>query len=189
VKTRPAKPSDDGALVPARAIRAIFLVGFMGAGKTSVGNALAETLRWKFEDLDDRIVAQESRSIAQIFAEHGEAGFRVAERKALVNALEELPATGVVMALGGGAFVPSENSALLALPGFRTIFLNAPVEELFRRCNEPSVARPMRQGFEEFCRLHTQRQSAYRKAQLTIETSGKQVHEIADEIAAALPMD
>lgn len=186
VTTRPAKPSDDGALVPAQAVRAVFLVGFMGAGKTSVGRALAAILGWKFEDLDDRIAATEGRPIAQIFAERGEAGFRESERKALRSALRDVPATGLVMALGGGAFVSEENSALLAAPGFVTVFLNAPVEELFRRCDEQRVARPMRRSFEEFRQLHTERLSAYRKASLRIETHPKQVDGIAKEIAGIL---
>src|SRR5262249_6652771 len=60
-------------------VRAIFLVGFMGAGKTTVGQALALQLGWPFEDLDDRIQAREKRTIEQIFRESGEAEFRRAE--------------------------------------------------------------------------------------------------------------
>lgn len=161
-------------------------MGFMGAGKTSVGKALAAALGWKFEDLDDRIVAKEGRPIAQIFAERGEAGFRQAERTALQSALENGPPAGMVMALGGGAFVSEENSARLAEPGFVTIFLNAPVEELFRRCEQQDVARPMRRSFEDFCRLHAERQSAYRKATLKVETHPKQVDAVVKEIAEIL---
>jgi shikimate kinase len=180
------KPSDHAALLPVRGVRAVFLVGFMGAGKTSVGEALAAILGWKFEDLDDRIAATEGRPIAQIFAERGEAGFREAERTALKSALQNGPPAGIVIALGGGAFVSEENSARLAEPGFVTIFLDAPVDELFRRCDQQDVARPMRQSFEDFCRLHAERQSAYRKASLRVETHPKQVDEVAKEIAEIL---
>lgn len=158
----------------------------MGAGKTSVGKALAAALGWKFEDLDDRIVATERRPIAQIFAERGEAGFRQAERTALQTALENGPPAGMVMALGGGAFVSEENSARLAEPGFVTIFLDAPVEELFRRCEQQDVARPMRRSFEQFSQLHAERQSAYRKATLKVETHPKQVDAVVKEIAEIL---
>src|SRR5262249_58668423 len=96
-------------LSSAKSVRVVFLVGFMGAGKTSVGKALAEILGWKFEDLDDRIVAQERRSIAQIFSQSGEAGFRLTERKALESVLKDLTSTALVVALGGGAFVSPEN--------------------------------------------------------------------------------
>ena len=158
----------------------------MGAGKTSVGKSLAQVLGWKFEDWDGRIVAQERRSIAQIFSESGEAGFRVAERKALESAVRDLPSSGMVLALGGGAFVSPQNVALLGEPGLLTIFLDAQVEDLFRRCEEQNVARPLRRDYEEFCKLHAQRESAYRQAKVTIQTSGKQVHEVAKEIAGIL---
>ena len=70
-------------------VRAIFLVGFMGAGKTSVGRALGERLGWHFEDLDDRIRAREARSIPEIFEQSGEAGFRQSELAALRELLAE----------------------------------------------------------------------------------------------------
>ena len=84
---------------------AIALVGFMGAGKTTVGRALAERLGWRFADLDDLIQAREGRSVEQIFREQGEAGFRELERMSGARS----PATReesrpLVLALGGGAF-------------------------------------------------------------------------------------
>jgi len=188
VKTRSAKPSGEGTLSSAKSVRVVFLVGFMGAGKTSVGKALAEILGWKFEDLDDRIVAQERRSIAQIFSQSGEAGFRLTERKALESVLKDLTSTALVVALGGGAFVSPENVGLLGKPGLVTIFLDAPVEELFRRCEDQKFERPLRGSYDDFRNLHTQRESAYRRASLTVETSGKQVHEIANEIARTLEL-
>ena len=66
-----------------RKIRAVALVGFMGAGKSSVGRALSEQLGWMFEDLDERIERRERRKVAEIFRESGEAGFRKAEHAAL----------------------------------------------------------------------------------------------------------
>ena len=64
------------------ALRAVFLVGFMGAGKSTVGRALARQMNWPFEDLDERLQAREKRSIEQIFRESGEAEFRRAEHAA-----------------------------------------------------------------------------------------------------------
>ncbi len=124
--------------------RAIFLVGFMGAGKSTVGKALASQLGWEFEDLDDRIVARERRSIEQIFRESGEAEFRHAEQAALRALLLESGSVARVVALGGGAFVQAENADLLAQTGAPAVFLDAPVEVLFRRCQiEQQVERPL----------------------------------------------
>src|SRR5205807_857859 len=71
-------------------VRAIFLVGFMGAGKTSVGRALSRKLGWRFEDLDDRIHAREGRTIPEIFQQSGEAEFRRSELAALRDLLADM---------------------------------------------------------------------------------------------------
>lgn len=93
--------------------RAVFLVGFMGAGKTSVGRALGAMLGWPFEDLDERIQKREGRSIENIFRESGEAAFRQAEHSALRELLSGPAKSQCVVALGGGAFAQEENTALL----------------------------------------------------------------------------
>src|ERR1700757_2429624 len=101
--TRPDRTSP--ADRPQGPLRAVFLEGFMGAGKTTVGRALSEVLGWRFEDLDDRVRAREGRSIPEIFARSGEAKFRRSELVALRERLDEVrygPPT--VAALGGGAF-------------------------------------------------------------------------------------
>jgi shikimate kinase len=167
-------------------IKAVFLVGFMGAGKTSVGKVLAEMLGWEFEDLDRRIEGRQNQSVGQIFAAAGEAGFRAAETEALKSALLELPAEGKVMALGGGAFNSPENAAMLGEVGLITILLQAPIEELYRRCEEQALERPLRRSFEEFCKLHEQRIPAYRRATFAVETLGKPVQEVANEIIRLL---
>ncbi|PYX66736.1 MAG: hypothetical protein DMG74_02980 [Acidobacteria bacterium] len=94
--------------------RAVFLVGFMGSGKSSVGRALSRRLNWRFEDLDERVQARENRAIADIFRDSGELVFRQAEHAALLELLAEVKAsTPVVAALGGGAFIQPENAELL----------------------------------------------------------------------------
>src|ERR1700684_4113965 len=120
-----------------RKIRAVVLIGFMGAGKSSVGRALAEQLGWTFEDLDDRIEQQEGRKVAEIFGASGEVGFRRAEHAALKELLRELR-SGVerIVALGGGAFVQRKNAALIEAGAVPTVFLDAAVEELWRRCRQ-----------------------------------------------------
>ena len=176
--------TDSSAPEPARAV---FLVGFMGAGKSSAGRALARQLDWPFEDLDERIQAREQRSIEQIFRESGEPEFRRAEHDALRELLAELGPSPRVVALGGGAFVRAENAALLEQAGVPVVFLDAPVEELFRRCQqERQVERPLRRDPEQFRRLYEARRPHYLAAALRIETHGKEIDAVAAEVARAL---
>ena len=169
---------------------AVFLVGFMGAGKSSVGAALGRRLNWNFEDLDDRIERRERRTVAQIFRESGEPAFRRAERSALQDVLEGIHNQARVVALGGGAFVQTGNAKLLKFSGVPIIFLDAPVEELWERCcrqaNEAAAERPLLRSLDHFRELHEKRRPQYCEASLTIETGGRTVDEIADEIAAKL---
>src|SRR5947207_10093500 len=105
----------------------VFLVGFMGAGKTSVGQALSRSLGWSFEDLDDRVVAREHRSIEEIFRDSGEGAFRHAELKALRELLAQARSQPCVVALGGGAYAEPGIAAVLEESGYMVIFLDAPV--------------------------------------------------------------
>jgi shikimate kinase len=170
---------------------AVFLVGFMGAGKTSVGRALAEQLNWVFEDLDDRIQQREGRTVAEIFRDSGEPAFRQAEHAALEQVLEELRG-GVarIVALGGGAFVQAENATILLASGVPTVFLDAPVEQLWQRCSqqasESGIERPLLRSMKEFRDLHGNRRKSYMKAGLKIGTGSRTVSEIVAEIADKL---
>jgi shikimate kinase len=164
----------------------VFLVGFMGAGKSSVGLALANRLGWPFEDLDQRIQAQEKRTIEQIFRESGEPEFRRLEHAALRDLLSGLGASRRVVALGGGAFVQPENAALLESAGLATVFLDAPPEELFRRCQQEPVDRPLRKDQEQFHRLYESRRPHYLKAGIHLETAGETVESVAACIAQGL---
>jgi len=184
MKTRAGGQPEVKALARSPEIRAIFLVGFMGAGKTSVGRALSRRLGWEFEDLDDRIQAREKCTIEQIFATSGEAEFRRAEHEALRELISEPNFAPRVVALGGGTFV--HNANLLAEGGFLTIFLDAPIEELFRRCQEQAIERPLRRDLQQFRELYEQRRPFYLKASLNIQTGGKQIEAIAAEAARCL---
>ncbi len=182
-----ANPSARG---PVSAVRAVFLVGFMGAGKTTVGRALSRRLGWPFEDLDERIQIREGRTVPQIFRESGEAEFRRAERAALRQLVEELGTIPRVAALGGGAFVQPENAALLEQTGLHVVFLDAPVDELFQRCQqEQTMERPLRRNRDQFRQLYQTRRPHYLAAKLRIETSGKDVDAIAVEVARGLGLE
>jgi shikimate kinase len=161
----------------------VFLIGFMGAGKTSVGKVLAQRLAWKFYDLDELIEHREQRSIAAIFASVGEAGFRRIESRVLADLLKNgLDQAGSIIALGGGSFVQPENRDALRQAGATTVLLNAPVEELERRCKDATGVRPLAADKTGFEQLFASRQQAYALAQFRVETAGKTIDKVAQEI-------
>ena len=167
---------------------AIVLVGFMGAGKTSVGRALARILQWQFEDLDDRIECRERRRVEQIFRESGESAFRDAETAALKELLAESQrGSPAVVALGGGAFAQPGNVKLIQAAGVSSVYLHAPVEELWRRCcNQRGHQRPLARTFDQFRQLFRAREGFYVRASLCQPTDGKTVRELAHELARKL---
>jgi shikimate kinase len=167
---------------------AVTLVGFMGAGKTTVGRALATRLGWRFQDLDDLIQAREGCTIEQIFRDQGERAFRDLERLALATATTTENSGPLVLALGGGAFVQSDNQELLHRNGIPTVFLDAPVEDLFRRCEQPETRRPLRRSLREFAELYQRRRSDYMKAEFHVDTAGKEISSIVEEIVSALKL-
>ena len=185
------RPTGSSAVAVGFAGNAVFLVGFMGAGKSSVGRALGLRLNWIFEDLDDRIAARERRTVAEIFRDSGESEFRRAEHAALQHVLQELGGGGArIVALGGGAFVQEDNVALLKAAGVPTVFLDAPVDELWRRCcrqaSETGAERPLLRSQEQFRELYETRRRGYAKASRRIPTDSRPVEEIASEIATKL---
>lgn len=165
------------------AARAVFLVGFMGSGKSSLGKELARRLNWDFVDLDSRIETREGHTIPELFRNRGEHGFRVAETNALRDLTESL-ARDTVVALGGGTFAQLENRELLQ--SWRSVFLEAPLDELWRRCAEHAKNRPLRRDRIEFARLYQHRLPFYRQATVTVVTSGKDPASLCDEIERKL---
>lgn len=166
--------------------QAVFLVGFMGAGKTTVGRALSQRLGLPFEDLDDRIQVRAGKTIEQIFRDSGEAQFRKAEMDALRELLRELRSSSRVVALGGGTFVHAGNASMIEKAGVHSVFLDAPIEELLQRCKQEPKARPLHQNAKQFRELYEARRPAYMKASLRIETNGKDISAVAAEVACKL---
>jgi shikimate kinase len=183
-------PPEGGAVELAP--KAVFLIGFMGAGKSSVGRALAARLNWAFEDLDDRIERRERRSVPQIFRESGEAAFRRAEHSALQDLLDGLDEQPRVVSLGGGAYVQTRNVALLTSAGVPIIFLDAAIEVLWERCckqeNETGAERPLLRDPDQFRQLYETRRLIYADAPLTIRTDDRTIDEIATEIERTLSL-
>lgn len=110
-------------------IRNLYLVGFMGTGKTSVGRELAKKKKWKFADLDELIELREKRAIADIFAEEGEPYFRRIEKMVLREAAKE---RNFVFACGGGIVMDPENIKTMKETGI-IICLNASLEAILKR--------------------------------------------------------
>lgn len=165
--------------------RPLALVGFMGAGKTTVGRLVAEATGSRFLDLDEEIEGRTGRSAAEWIRTEGEAAFRDCERAVLREILEEVDREGppLVIACGGGAMVPEETRAVLTRRT-RCVWLDVGLEEALARAasgdrpllpEEPEVAR----------RLYERRTRAYREAETRVVVAGRSAECVAAEIARA----
>jgi shikimate kinase len=159
----------------------IYLVGFMGSGKSTVGRLLAERLGWNFVDLDEEIEAEQHMKIAEIFDRYGEEHFRKLEKEALrrrVRAIQRGEPT--VVALGGGAFAQPENYALIEDNGI-SIWLDCPLE-LARRRVEQDSNRPLARDPEKFAQLYEARRSIYARADYRIEVTSDDPEQVVEAI-------
>ena len=158
----------------------LVLVGPMGAGKTSVGRRVARRLGVGFIDTDRRI-AGEHGPIPEIFAQHGEAGFRGIERDAVAAAL----AQGGVISLGGGAVTTEQTRALLLR--HPVVFLTVDPAAVAHRIS--GSTRPLLAGegdpMARWSEIYEQRRGWYEEvANVTFDTSRRPMQRIAEEIAA-----
>ena len=170
----------------------VVLTGFMGSGKTSTGQALAELLGWDFVDLDHEIETQEGFPIRALFAQRGEAEFRAIEHAALCDGVRNCDRPTVI-ALGGGAIVESSNASLVRESRAVIVFLETPIEEMIERCGvEDDVdlenPRPLAEDAEAFRVLYEKRLPHYRAAHITIHTAGKSIAQVAREAADRLAL-
>lgn len=158
-----------------------YLVGLMGAGKTTVGRQLAKRLGLRFVDSDEEIEARTGVRIPVIFEIEGEAGFRQREVQVLAALTRE---TGMVMATGGGAVLDPRNRANLASSG-TVIYLRAQPQQLWERTrhgrNRPllHVADPLAKLQE----LYLQRDPLYREiADIVVESGGGSSHHLVKQL-------
>jgi shikimate kinase len=158
----------------------IFLIGFMGAGKTTVGQALAGKLRYRFIDLDRVIEETQGRTITEIFLESGEPEFRRLEQKA-VRECHSL--ASAVVALGGGAYGSEENRSLIRSIG-TTVWLDCPLDVCLSRiaCDE---SRPLLGQRQEMETMFAWRRPHYEQADLVVG-SGTSPDETVDAIVELL---
>ncbi len=147
----------------------IYLTGFMGSGKTTVGRALAAALGVRFVDLDEWIVEALGASIPEVFARHGERVFREEERRQL-EVTTALPRA--VVATGGGTYCDAVNRRLIRETGGVAVFLELPWEVLLARLPGKNADRPKFGDPESARRLYEGRLAAYREADVVLELDG-----------------
>lgn len=162
----------------------VYLIGFMGAGKTTVGCELSARLAVPFFDLDELIESAEKSSIKDIFAQHGESYFRKRERDILRSTryLER-----AVISTGGGTFTFDENIQFIQSEGF-SVYLSAPYSLLRARIGDKADDRPLFRDDVAARELYANRVRFYRMADLTLEVREEETPaEIVERLLLELP--
>ena len=162
----------------------IYLVGFMGAGKTTIGRELAARVDVPFFDLDDLIETSEKTSIKELFAQHGEPYFRKRERD-LLRSTKYLDAA--IIATGGGTFTFEENIQFIQSEGL-SVYLAAPYSLLRSRVGEKTAERPLFRDDTAAHELLAQRIRYYKTADVTIDVREEETpSEIVERLVLELP--
>jgi shikimate kinase len=154
----------------------LYLVGFMGAGKTTVAAALGRRLGWRTEDVDTRIEMRERRGVSAIFLRDGEGYFRQAEREVLRDLLSE---RNVIVATGGGTFVDPDNRALMLNDG-AVAWLDLPLSRVIERI-PPDGRRPLASDALQMEQLYLRRQAAYGDAHVRLDATAP-VDEVVERL-------
>ncbi len=161
--------------------RCVILYGTMGAGKTTVGEQLADILGYEFIDTDALIEEKEGKSITQIFEEKGEEGFRAIESEVIASLADS---EAKVIATGGGAIMDPQNRHVLASLG-STVYLKASPRELYQRIKN-DTNRPLLQNAEdpkaEIASLLKKREIHYENSTIVIDTEVLSTEEVADQL-------
>lgn len=173
--------------------RNLVLVGFMGTGKTSVGREVACILGLRFIDTDALIESSTGMPVSEIFARRGEAEFRDLEARAVAEAAA---GQGAVITTGGGALERAENIERLRAGGYIVNLMAGPAEIYGRLSRTGFGSRPLLAGadpLERITALLAAREAGYARAHARVDTTGKDVGEVAAEVArlarAALALD
>jgi shikimate kinase len=164
----------------------VSLTGFMGTGKTTVGRLLAQRLRKPFIDSDERIEQLEGCSVATLFADRGEPNFRALERQVVADAVQ----TDAVVATGGGAIVDPVTYQRMHEAG-PIVCLVADVETILRR-TAADRTRPLLENGERRTRISqllSERAAAYARADVTVDTTGRDVEAVLEDILSFLHPD
>ena len=161
----------------------IYLAGFMGCGKTTVGRKLAERLAWDFADLDDEIERRAGSEISEIFSRYGEHTFRAIERDALTEQARLVRnGRARVVALGGGTFADERNRDTMRQAGL-SLWLDVPLEQLWARVSGYDH-RPLARDRAAFENLYEKRLEEYAKADFTVAAGAGDPDRIVDDVLA-----
>jgi shikimate kinase len=161
----------------------IYLVGFMGAGKSTVGRALGARLGVPFVDLDEAFEKLAGLTIRLAFEERGESWFREREAE-LLRGTEALP--DAVVALGGGTFTFPENRSVVQRAG-RSVFLDVPFEVIAARLGAKAADRPLFRSLDEARALYEARLASYRLSDRILPLEGdERVEAVVEQIVGAL---
>jgi shikimate kinase len=159
----------------------LYLVGFMGSGKSTIGRSLSDELGWCFFDIDQEIEEEQQCTIAQIFAERGEAAFRELESEILRRRVMHIEAGNpCVVALGGGAFVQQRNWEIIENNGV-TVWLDCPLEIIHTRLGDLST-RPLASDPVAMEKLFEARRPLYARADYHVKADREDPSEITRKI-------
>ena len=159
----------------------IYLVGFMGCGKTTVGRLVAEEIGWRFADLDEDIEREQHATIPQLFSTIGEEAFRQIEHQALVRRVRRVQSGHpTVLALGGGTFTRDDNIELANDNGV-SIWIDATID-LVRLRVASSAHRPLAKDPERFEALYHARRHAYSRADYRIVVAENNSKDVAAQV-------
>lgn len=163
-------------------MKSIYLLGFMGCGKTTVGKVLAKKLNRQFIDLDEEIVLHTGKSIPTIFEEKGENGFRNIESEVL----KKVSSGDSVISTGGGIVSKYENIVFMKQHGI-LYYLESTIETLYKRIHQdPNRPNAVNRSIEELNALFINRESFYKKADFTISVTEKSPKDVTVEIINCL---
>lgn len=161
--------------------RLVFLLGFMGCGKTTVGRLLSRRLGWSFVDVDEELERRQGRTIRQIFDQDGEPFFRRIETELLEEILTRGQTESMVVALGGGTVAQPGAFDRIRATGAVTFWLDCPLDELRRRCRG-FTHRPLFRDPAAFEQLYAGRLTFYRQADFRVDANRPHPEDVVEEI-------